>query len=362
MNSNMIHRREEIKLALGAENTRTIVDVYLRWLMRGKIVPIWLDIILIFLLSAVVALTLAFLTGELGKIPLAARDLPPGMVVQLIFTLFMSTVSMLLTNLFFHRVVAVLREQVVDLAETPETLDELLAWVKLNSYKGWPRFLVILAAALGVASYLVTLSNRVWSTSFGIGMVFALTPFSIQSIIFIGFTLGVLGLSLRLERFDLKLFEANPSSSEIIATLSGLFRGYVYLIAIYGAIQTFRATETGLVPYLIPIMTAFWVPIIAIFIASQIGLAGLIRGAKWKTLRLIQEKVSTLQKEHPMPASEERETIIWWLDYHERVRSTPNSALDLGSWLNFINSLLLPLIAFILGNLDTLMQFFSGKP
>ena len=72
MNSNMIHRREEIKLALGAENTRTIVDVYLRWLMRGKIVPIWLDIILIFLLSAVVALTLAFLTGELGKIPLAA--------------------------------------------------------------------------------------------------------------------------------------------------------------------------------------------------------------------------------------------------------------------------------------------------
>jgi hypothetical protein len=77
---------------------------------------------------------------------------------------------------------------------------------------------------------------------------------------------------------------------------------------------------------------------------------------------MVQKKIAALQKEQALPNDEDRESITWLLDYHERVRSRRNSALDLGSWLNFLNSLLLPLIAFIVGNIDTLLRLFSGKP
>ena len=46
------------------------------------------------------------------------------------------------------------------------------------------------------------------------------------------------------------------------------------------------------------------------------------------------------------------------MDYHDRVRATRNSALDLRTSLSFLNSLLLPLIAFILANLDSLVELF----
>lgn len=47
------------------------------------------------------------------------------------------------------------------------------------------------------------------------------------------------------------------------------------------------------------------------------------------------------------------------MDYHDRIKATRNSALDLRAGLNFLNSLLLPLIAFVLGNLDKILAYFS---
>jgi hypothetical protein len=40
------------------------------------------------------------------------------------------------------------------------------------------------------------------------------------------------------------------------------------------------------------------------------------------------------------------------MDYHDRIKSTPNSALNFRASLNFLNSLLLPLLAFVFSNLD----------
>jgi len=44
------------------------------------------------------------------------------------------------------------------------------------------------------------------------------------------------------------------------------------------------------------------------------------------------------------------------MDYHDRIKSTPNSALNFRSSLNFLNSLLLPILAFILANLDKVLD------
>jgi hypothetical protein len=40
------------------------------------------------------------------------------------------------------------------------------------------------------------------------------------------------------------------------------------------------------------------------------------------------------------------------MDYHDRIKSTADSALNFRSSLNFLNSLLLPVLAFVFTNLD----------
>jgi hypothetical protein len=44
------------------------------------------------------------------------------------------------------------------------------------------------------------------------------------------------------------------------------------------------------------------------------------------------------------------------------VKATRNSAIDLNAILGFINSLLLPLLAFLLANLDLVLKLFGIKP
>ncbi len=56
---------------------------------------------------------------------------------------------------------------------------------------------------------------------------------------------------------------------------------------------------------------------------------------------------------------ETMEAVNRLMDYHDRIRATPNSALNLRTSLGFLNSLLLPVIAFVLANLDKIVQLFS---
>ena len=46
------------------------------------------------------------------------------------------------------------------------------------------------------------------------------------------------------------------------------------------------------------------------------------------------------------------------MDYHDRIWRTPNSTLNLGAGLNLLSQLLLPLLAFLLANLDKLLGLF----
>jgi hypothetical protein len=54
------------------------------------------------------------------------------------------------------------------------------------------------------------------------------------------------------------------------------------------------------------------------------------------------------------------ERLAKLMDYHDRISNTPNSALNLRSSLNFLNSLLLPVLAFLIGNLKDVIGFFQN--
>ena len=60
-----------------------------------------------------------------------------------------------------------------------------------------------------------------------------------------------------------------------------------------------------------------------------------------------------------IPSSETLEHLEKLMNYHDRIRDTPNSALNMRAGLNALNSILLPLITLILANWPTLVALFN---
>ncbi len=70
-------------------------------------------------------------------------------------------------------------------------------------------------------------------------------------------------------------------------------------------------------------------------------------------------KIEKLEAQGNIADKETIDAINRLMDYHDRIKATPNSALNFRAGLGFLNSLLLPLIAFVLANLDKLLKLFS---
>jgi len=92
---------------------------------------------------------------------------------------------------------------------------------------------------------------------------------------------------------------------------------------------------------------------------NQTSLSSIIRRAKWKTLNEIQARVEKLHASEKLGEKDTMEAINRLMDYYDRIKSTRNSRVDLGAVLNLINSLLLPLLALALGNIDKILALFK---
>jgi hypothetical protein len=103
-------------------------------------------------------------------------------------------------------------------------------------------------------------------------------------------------------------------------------------------------------------------PVIVLFILIQTSLSNIIRRAKWKTLNEIQAKVEKLQEAKDFGDKETMEAISRLMDYHNSVKASRDSAINLRAILGFINSLLLPLLALLLSNLDLVLKLFGKSP
>jgi hypothetical protein len=47
------------------------------------------------------------------------------------------------------------------------------------------------------------------------------------------------------------------------------------------------------------------------------------------------------------------------MNYHDRIRNTPNSALNFRAGLNFLSTLMLPILALILANLGNIRDLLQ---
>jgi hypothetical protein len=102
-----------------------------------------------------------------------------------------------------------------------------------------------------------------------------------------------------------------------------------------------------------------WIVLIIIFVASQIGLTRIIKQAKRESLDDIEARMAALLVEGDPPERETMETFMRTWDYHDRVSSTRNSVLNFKGILNFINTLLIPLLAFLVANRNAILELLG---
>jgi ABC-type multidrug transport system fused ATPase/permease subunit len=369
----LIEKREELKRRLAAGEYKTLVAVFLsamdrlfrRITRRSEPLPIWLVTLNLFVLVFIIGYVSVYVTDEWLAFlhnPIAPLGLFATLLVALLSGV-LAIVSAVVINQYIGRIFVLWHDELLDATESLETLDEIEDWLEKTCNKQIHFLVTIIGALLG-GSYLMAIIGRQAGGFVGYGSTFTFIILSMFSSAFLYLFLMVILLSARLRRYHLKLFAADPGSSELVSRLSNELSFIIYLLAIYAAILTLvNALSRGFIPFFSFLLVLFlWVPIIAMFIMNQTSLSSIIRRVKWKTLNEIQMKVEKLQTSKNFGNQETMDAVKRLMDYHDRVKATRDSALDFRAYLGFINSLLLPLLAFLIGNLDLVLSLFKKQP
>jgi len=165
---------------------------------------------------------------------------------------------------------------------------------------------------------------------------------------------------VKLSRFQFKLYPIDPSSSEVIEALSNMGSAIVYIVAVLAALISLIVAFLGFLTFDVTILLimAMWAPLVAFFGISQYALSKIISEAKRKKLNEIQARIEKLEAADNIEDKEVMGAVERLIAYHDQIKGTPNSALNLRAVLNFINSLLLPVVTFLLANLDKVLGLF----
>jgi hypothetical protein len=358
----LIEKREELKRQLAAGEYKTLVDVmldgtgrFIQELTRNpEPPPFWYSAVVIILVTLLISFLTSILLGEFY--PLRQEMIPNEI----------SIVGMVLALMIAGRVYSgiaftTLRDHLLEAIESVADLADLQRWsAAVFNVKKPLFFSLAFGILLGLYFPILLAMIRGGFVGFGPTILAVITGF--QTGMFVYYFLPFSVLPARLSRYQFRLYAADPSSSEVIDHLSDMLSNFVYITAVFAAIVTLVTALLGWLTLatIIILVLVGWGPLTALFFINQYALAKIITRAKWKTLNEIQARIEKLGAEENIADKETMESINRLMDYHDRIKATRNSALDLRAGLNFLNSLLLPLLAFLLANIDKVPELFSG--
>jgi hypothetical protein len=193
----------------------------------------------------------------------------------------------------------------------------------------------------------------------GIGVVIGTLVFGFNLGIGFDYLIWIIGLPKHFEKYHYVLNNVNPASSEIVYRIANMFNKVMYVHAVYFTVATISAVSLGKANYIaIPVVLAFWTALTIQFISTQSALKNIISTAKWNTLNNIQADIRALQSSGTLMQKETTDAINRLMDLHERIRLTPDSTMNIGTSLNFINQLFLPILGATLSELEFILRFF----
>jgi hypothetical protein len=357
----LIEKREELKRQLAAGEYKTLVDVMLdrtgRFIQKltrtPEPLPFWYSAVVIALVTLLIGFLTSILLDEFN--PLRHEGiLGETAIVGLVLA------GMIVGKIYFAIIFINLRDNLLDAIESVADLADLQRWLAALCNVKKPLFFSLAFSILG-GFYAPIFFATIRGGFVGFGPAILTVIVGFQGWVLIYYLFLLVALPARLSRYQFKLYAADPSSSEVIDQLSDMLSNFVYMAAVLAAIATLVFALFGLLTLAttIILVLAAWGPLTVLFIINQVALAKIITRAKWKTLNEIQAKIETLEAQEDIPSEKTLAHLAKLMDYHDRIKATRNSALDLRAGLNFLNSLLLPLLAFLLANLGKVLELSS---
>jgi hypothetical protein len=234
----------------------------------------------------------------------------------------------------------------------PAHILELGKWLRGN-FELWTPLLsgLVVGPFLGWFLYQTWLQNHV-DAVFHIG-TFVTIGLSCVQAVWVAYYLYPFYVAFpsRLNHYEFDLYTSNPSSSEVVGQLSRLLTFILYATMAYIVQLTIGLTYIKVLTTVTPtpgiIFAIFvWAPTVILYAAGQFHLSNVITRAKWKTINAVQTTIENLYASEKIPGKDLLAHLEQLMNYHDRIKSTPNSALDLRTGLNFLNSLILPILGF----------------
>lgn len=350
----IVEMREEIKTELLAAKDRNLpalvfqkIDLLIRAISkRKKLLPVWYTFILISLLIQLPTLLLSNFLQETSQWEafglLWIGYIEFGFIATILAYYLIAYFTRELHNWLIDSI-----QRPGDLADLREQLESL--WNVRKAGISMLMFSVFWGIAFSWASSWY-LGNFIGYGLVSGTLVFGLVVGAAWSYLpwFIRFT-------SRLGKYEFELFALAPVHSEFVVRIKALYNTFMYAIMGYFLLCVLLNTFN---PWAMMLTIALsWIPAIFLFLAYQTSLRQILARSKWKYLNKLQCQIASLANTG-VPDKTALETVNCLLDYHERIRLTPDSALDIRSLLNFLNQLMLPLLAFLVANLDKIVDLF----
>ena len=259
----------------------------------------------------------------------------------------------MITKSIFDRAFATLQDKLLDALESSAGMTSLHGWLVAAGDIKRPLLIGLFFAAAAIV-FSIALSYTIEGTLFIGEILLVWSGFVIYAMLLF------VVLPIRLSRCQFNLHVEDPASTEVLAHWSGMMNYAAYAFAFLLATDTlFSVTmQTFRLESLIFIIPT-WLPLIALFVVNQMAMSRVIKRSKGKSLNQVKDQMAVLRQRGDPPDNETMQNLMRLWDYYDRIKGTRNSVLDVKGILNLINTLLIPLVAFLLANRAAIFEFLG---
>ncbi len=354
----LVEKREEIRRIIATGYYKTLMERFLDYvglgiqkLTRSSPPPFW---VCAFAFELCKILLSIFITILLDKKII-------NVITGLVFTCGVS-ITVCLFIIMSRKFWKTFAEPIIDHIESVSNIADLQQFG--NSFRKNDRKVIIFTVAL-VCLYFV-LRIIYTETLPGIGyLIIAFISLIQITISLFGFPGLFIIFTFRLRSYHFKLYHGDPSGSECIENLSDIINFFIYTLAIYSALSTFffiwgmppGFPQQVLKQILIAGFSIPWILGIIMSLFYHSALSKIIKRDKWKTLNAIQDQAKALQNREKILSDSTIASLNTLMDYHNRIKKTPNSAINTNAIMTFVKSLGLPLLGSLLAYLKQFIAF-----
>ena len=364
-NDELLQKRQEIRDEIKGGKYKSLAGIMLdgtgRFIQKltfsRKAPAFWFNSLAFAILTLLICMLLSLLEEPASNLNLSAES-TLMITVSGVLGILLGSSFVIAAASAHKKLMMTLQDTVLGVIESTENLNDLQSWLATTFSV---RFQLLTSLLFPLLLFPINLYLRSEITGENLGIVVylialiagfqAFTAFSVLS--------AIVTMPHRLSYYQIKLFAADPSSSEVIDNLSDTINNIIFIAAILMTIFTIIAFLGN--PWIVAIYILFlpWLGIIIIFASGHRALARIVIQAKWRTLNSIQAQIEALQTRSEILDEETLNQINKLLDYYNRIKATQNSAVDMRAGLNLLQSLLLPLIGLLIANALDILNILS---